>query len=67
MFRMPVIIAVVSFATSFAVATPPAFAQKARGGNVCNVDICVSNCQKRGTIRQCDRWCQREVVRRGCQ
>jgi hypothetical protein len=50
-----------------AIGLPPATAQQLRGKNSCSVEACVATCNKRGTVRNCDRYCERDLARRGCR
>jgi hypothetical protein len=65
--RISAVIAVLSLAGLTAIGLPPATAQQLPGKNSCSVEACVATCNKRGTVRNCDRYCERDLARRGCR
>ena len=67
MLRISAIIAVVSLVGFAAIGISSAQAQQLPGKNSCSLDACVATCNKRGTVRSCDRYCERDMARRGCR
>jgi hypothetical protein len=66
MLRISAAIALVSLAGFSAIGSSPA-AQQLPGKNSCSVEACVATCNKRGNVRSCDRYCERDLARRGCR
>jgi hypothetical protein len=67
MLRISAVIAVLSLAGLVAIGSSPVTAQQLPGKNSCSVEACVATCNKRGTVRNCDRYCERDMARRGCR
>ena len=34
---------------------------------IVQAEACVATCDKRGTVRNCERYCERDMARRGCR
>ena len=67
MLRISAIIAVVSLMGFAAIGISPAQAQQLPGKNSCSLEACVATCNKRGTVRNCNRYCENDMARRGCR
>lgn len=66
MFRISALIVMLLLAGSAATGISAAQAQQP-GKNSCSLESCVATCHQRGSVRNCDRYCEGEMARRGCR
>jgi hypothetical protein len=66
MYRISALIAAVSLVGLAIIAISPAQAQQP-GKNSCSLEACVATCHQRGSVRNCDKFCEGEMARRGCR